>query len=394
MAIKQQVPPEAYETLKQNPDALYLDVRTEGEFAAGHAAGAINIPVMVAKGPGQMQLNLDFVEVAEKVIPKGKKLVVGCMAGGRSQRACEMLEEAGFTDLTNVVGGFGGQRDAVRQGRRRGMERSGTAGHDRSRRRGLRRAESKGWSLMAIRLSRIYTRTGDKGQTALVGGKRVPKESARLEAYGTIDELNSIVGIVRTYLPQYRDGFGVDFDPYSESLRRIQNELFDVGSELATPPDGEYPQMHKMGAGEIKKLEEEMDAMEKELEPLKSFTLPGGGILNAFLHQARTVCRRAERVCWRLKREEDINDNLIIYVNRLSDHLFVQSRWVAKRLGEPEFLWDRALRIEEEEKTARAAKSKIESRREILSEENLLWPTLQKSIFDRRRSVRWRISFT
>jgi len=111
MAIKQQVPPEAYATLRDNPDALYLDVRTEGEFAAGHPAGAINIPVMVAKGPGQMQLNLDFVEVAEKVIPRDKKLVVGCMAGGRSQRACEMLEEAGFTDLTNVVGGFGGQRD-------------------------------------------------------------------------------------------------------------------------------------------------------------------------------------------------------------------------------------------------------------------------------------------
>jgi cob(I)alamin adenosyltransferase len=99
--------------------------------------------------------------------------------------------------------------------------------------------------------------------------------------------------------------------------------------------------------------------MEKELEGLKSFTLPGGGVLNAFLHQARTVCRRAERQCWRLKREEDlINDNLIIYVNRLSDHLFVQSRWVAERLGEPEFLWDRALRIEENKKTARAAKSK------------------------------------
>ena len=87
MPIKQQVPADAYETLKQNPDALYLDVRTEGEFAAGHPAGAINIPVMVAKGPGQMQLNLEFDEVAEKVIPKGRKLVVGCMAGGRSQRA-------------------------------------------------------------------------------------------------------------------------------------------------------------------------------------------------------------------------------------------------------------------------------------------------------------------
>jgi ATP:cob(I)alamin adenosyltransferase len=134
----------------------------------------------------------------------------------------------------------------------------------------------------------------------------VPKESARLEAYGTTDELNSIIGIVRTYLPQYRAGFGADFEAYSESLRRIQNELFDVGSELATPPDGEYPQMHKMGAGEIKKLEEEMDAMEKELEPLK----------------------------------------------------FVQSRWVAKRLGEPEFLWDRALRIEEDKKTAHAAQGR------------------------------------
>ncbi len=121
---------------------------------------------------------------------------------------------------------------------------------------------------MAIRLSKIYTRTGDKGMTALVGGKRVPKESGRLEAYGTIDELNAIIGIVRTYLPQYRTQFGDDFESYSESLRRIQNELFDVGSELATPVDFTYPQMHKMGAGEVKKLEAEMDAMEKELEPL------------------------------------------------------------------------------------------------------------------------------
>ena len=211
---------------------------------------------------------------------------------------------------------------------------------------------------MAIRLTRIYTRTGDKGQTALVGGKRVPKESARLEAYGTIDELNSIVGIVRTYLPNFRAGFGADYERYSESLRRIQNELFDVGSELATPPGGEYPQMHKMAAAEVAVLEQEMDAMERELEPLKSFTLPGGGVLNAFLHQARTVCRRAERVCWRLQRQEPVNEQLIIYVNRLSDHLFVQSRWVAKRLNEPEFLWDRALRIEADTKAARAAKSK------------------------------------
>jgi cob(I)alamin adenosyltransferase len=199
---------------------------------------------------------------------------------------------------------------------------------------------------MPIRLTRIYTRTGDQGTTALVGGGRVPKESGRLEAYGTIDELNAAVGIVRTYLPNYRDGFGDDYTWYAEMLRRIQNELFDVGSELATPPEAEYPGMHRMGDGEVEVLEHEMDRMQEELERLNSFTLPGGGVLNAFLHQARTICRRAERICWAVKREEPISDRLLVYINRLSDHLFVQSRWVARRLGEPEFLWDRGLRLD------------------------------------------------
>lgn len=209
---------------------------------------------------------------------------------------------------------------------------------------------------MAIRLTRIYTRSGDKGLTGLVGGERVPKESERLEAYGTIDELNSIVGIVRTYLPEYRERLGGDFDWYAEMLRRIQNELFDAGSELATPTGAEYPGMHRMGEGEVEALEHEMDRMQEELEPLKSFTLPGGGVLNAFLHQARTVCRRAERVAWRLSRETPINEHLLKYINRLSDHLFVQSRWVAKRLGEAEFLWDRGLRLDPRE--PRAARRK------------------------------------
>lgn len=199
---------------------------------------------------------------------------------------------------------------------------------------------------MSIRLTRIYTRTGDKGSTALVGGMRVPKESGRLEAYGTIDELNSVIGIVRTYLPDYRERLGAEFDWMAAMLRRIQNELFDAGSELATPPEGEYEQMYRVGAAEIDQLEQEMDRMERTLEPLKSFTLPGGGVLNAFLHQARTVCRRAERVCWALRRETPIREELIAYINRLSDHLFVQSRWIAKQLGEPEYLWDRALRID------------------------------------------------
>ena len=199
---------------------------------------------------------------------------------------------------------------------------------------------------MAIRLTRIYTRTGDQGMTALVGGGRVPKESGRLEAYGTVDELNAVIGIVRTYLPNYRDRFAEDFDWYSEMLRRVQNELFDVGSELATPPEAEYEGMHRMSEAEVSELEHEMDRMQEALEPLNSFTLPGGGVLNAFLHQARTVCRRAERICWALKRDEPISDHVLIYLNRLSDHLFVQSRWVAKRLGEPEFLWDRGLRLD------------------------------------------------
>jgi cob(I)alamin adenosyltransferase len=197
---------------------------------------------------------------------------------------------------------------------------------------------------MAIRLTRIYTRTGDQGTTALVGGSRVPKESARLEAYGTVDELNAALGIVRSFLLDYRARLGADFQWFSEMLRRVQNELFDVGSELATPPSSEYQGMHHIGEAEVTQLEREMDRMQTVLQPLNSFTLPGGGILNAFLHQARTICRRAERVCWALNRQEPLNHHLLAYLNRLSDHLFVQSRWIANRLGEPEFLWDRGLR--------------------------------------------------
>jgi rhodanese-related sulfurtransferase len=115
MAIKQVDSPQAHQILNENPDAVYLDVRTEPEFAQGHPAGAINIPVVFIKGPGQMEPNPDFLAVAGKSLPKEKKLVVGCLAGGRSQRACEMLEQAGYADLANVRGGFGGARDAAGQ---------------------------------------------------------------------------------------------------------------------------------------------------------------------------------------------------------------------------------------------------------------------------------------
>jgi cob(I)alamin adenosyltransferase len=215
---------------------------------------------------------------------------------------------------------------------------------------------------MAIRLTKIYTRGGDKGLTGLVGGKRVPKESLRLEAYGTTDELNAVIGIVRTHLQEFEKQLGDDYDGYAEMLRRVQNELFDVGSELASPPEAAHPEMHHMSEAEVGELEAEIDRMNGELEPLKSFCLPGGGLLNAYLHLARTVCRRAERACWRLSREEPLNDHLIIYLNRLSDHLFVQSRWVAKRLNEPEYMWDRGLRIDP--RMAREARRKAQGKAE------------------------------
>jgi len=115
MSINQADPAQAHEILKQYPEAIYLDVRTEPEFAQGHPTGAINVPVVFIKGPGQMEINNDFVQVVTRNLPREKKLVVGCLAGGRSQRACELLEAAGYTDLTNVRGGFGGARDASGQ---------------------------------------------------------------------------------------------------------------------------------------------------------------------------------------------------------------------------------------------------------------------------------------
>jgi len=195
---------------------------------------------------------------------------------------------------------------------------------------------------MTISITRVYTRLGDKGETALVGGKRVPKDSPRIVAYGTIDELNAIVGIVRTFNEE-RLGEGEHHRWLDEVLRRIQNELFDLGSELATPPEAEYEGMFKVGEAQVTALERLMDHCQKDLEPLKSFTLPGGGRINAFLHQARTVARRGEREVLRLTRVEPVNEWALRYVNRLSDAFFVLGRWVGKRMGEKEYLWERGL---------------------------------------------------
>jgi cob(I)alamin adenosyltransferase len=204
-----------------------------------------------------------------------------------------------------------------------------------------------------ISITRVYTRTGDLGDTALVGGRRVPKDSPRIAAYGTLDELNAAVGLARTFNEE-RLAQGDDARWLDETLRRIQNELFDLGSELATPPDAAYEGMFRVGEAEVTALEQLMDRCQEDLEPLKSFVLPGGGRVNAFLHQARTVCRRAEREVLVLSRAEPIGEWPLRYVNRLSDVFFVLSRWVARRLGEREYLWERGLRAHERRQDGKA----------------------------------------
>jgi cob(I)alamin adenosyltransferase len=197
---------------------------------------------------------------------------------------------------------------------------------------------------MAIRINRVYTRTGDGGDTHLVGGQKAAKDSLRIEGYGTVDELNAILGLARSFNePTVADN--VASARLDEILKSLQNELFDLGSELATPADAAYEGMYRVGAAEVTALERCIDECQKDLEPLSSFILPGGGRVAAFLHQARTVCRRAERGLVRLGREADVGEWPIKYVNRLGDLLFVLARWISVHLGEPEFLWERGLRL-------------------------------------------------
>jgi len=203
---------------------------------------------------------------------------------------------------------------------------------------------------MAIRITRVYTRTGDRGETDLVGGKRVPKDSPRIDAYGTIDELNSVVGIARVFNGESLAA-GEAHEFLDGVLCQIQDELFDVGSELATPPEFFQDGMYRVSAEEVKKLEKLIDQCQKELEPLKSFILPGGGRIAAYLHQCRTVCRRAEREILRLSRAEELSEWPLKYVNRLSDLFFVLSRWIGKQTGEREYLWQRGLQDKSKSKT-------------------------------------------
>ena len=181
-------------------------------------------------------------------------------------------------------------------------------------------------------LNRIYTRTGDKGETALGDGTRVAKHSRRVIAYGTTDELNSVLGLARLHAEGEMD----------EQLSRIQNDLFDLGADLCRPnPDKDdeagYPVL-RMVASQTTRLEQEIDAMNARLEPLRSFILPGGSALSAHLHQCRTVARRAERHALELATLEDVNQAAITYLNRLSDWFFVAAR-IANDEGRADVLW-------------------------------------------------------
>jgi len=173
-----------------------------------------------------------------------------------------------------------------------------------------------------VKLNKIYTRTGDDGSTGLVDGSRLGKDALRVRAYGDVDETNSVIGLVRLH---------VESRQIDDMLSRIQNDLFDLGADLATPlpeegaSDSEYAL--RMVTEQTERLENELDQLNADLEPLNSFILPGGHPPAAYLHQARTVCRRAERVCVALASKQDINPHALSYLNRLSDFLFVAARW-------------------------------------------------------------------
>ena len=189
-----------------------------------------------------------------------------------------------------------------------------------------------------VRLTRIYTRGGDDGSTALVGGERVSKDDLRIEAYGTVDELNATLGMV---LERNRS-CGQDAEArerLERVLTQVQQELFNLGSSLATRLESRWPNQPTIVAADVTRLEQILDEMNAELPKLKSFILPGGGPVGATLHLARTVCRRAERCVVRLAAQEATDPNDLQYLNRLSDLLFVAGRWVAQRQGEPEILW-------------------------------------------------------
>ena len=182
--------------------------------------------------------------------------------------------------------------------------------------------------------SKLYTRTGDLGTTMLFGGGRLPKDHPRVEAYGTVDELNSTLGVALSFLPPR----GV----IAKMLPGVQNELFNIGSELASGPEGKAAEKARLfvnAESKIRSLEAFIDEYDAKALSLRTFILPSGSQAGAMLHLCRTVCRRAERQVVRLSHEEQVNPDILSYLNRLSDLLFVLARYVNKVAGKPETEW-------------------------------------------------------
>jgi cob(I)alamin adenosyltransferase len=194
--------------------------------------------------------------------------------------------------------------------------------------------EEKAFNEPRLALNRIYTRAGDRGETRLVGGQRVSKDALRIESYGTLDELNAFVGMARVSAEEAR------LAAFAAILKRVQHELFNLGSILATLPEDVHPKQPRITPEDVKQLEQEIDEINESLPALRSFVLPGGSRLNTELHACRTICRRAERLLVTLAREEEAPADSIEYLNRLSDAFFVWSRWVNQQLGAAACLWE------------------------------------------------------
>ena len=188
-----------------------------------------------------------------------------------------------------------------------------------------------------VKLNKIYTRTGDEGETSLVGGARVAKHALRPTAFGAVDETNAMLGICRLHTAELAE------QSFHQMLMRIQNDLFDLGADLATPPTDNPTDTKALRITEtqVKRLESEIDAMNARLKPLNSFVLPGGSMAGAYIHLARTMTRRAERDMTRLAHQESVGEPAMHYINRLSDHLFVMARAINDRY-DGDILWEPA----------------------------------------------------
>ena len=189
-----------------------------------------------------------------------------------------------------------------------------------------------------LAINRVYTRRGDHGNTGLAGGQRIPKDSPRIEGYGSVDELNAFVGLARASVEDLA-AREPELAPLGAILLRVQHELLNLGSILATLPEDVHPKQARIAAADVSQLEKEMDGMNRDLPQLRSFVLPGGSRLNAELHVCRTVCRRAERATVTLTRSANAPPEAVQYLNRLGDALFVWSRWASRVTGSPETLW-------------------------------------------------------